>query len=187
MGNNGDDIYDRSRDPAGIKHESYSAGISKGFGPFSGYGEVSVEEGEPSLNTGVNISSSKGWPIYHEEGVNEEISFSKDGVETSTNYFHSKGVAVDFKKNSVYAEKTTYVNKNDVDRYNERVKEYEKLQEHPMYKNSRAEREYVNHEYNDCIHPYDYNKEFNIPKQTKPSTQTPSPFDIPKNRMDSLF
>ena len=170
MGNNSDNSYDRSEDPAGIKHTCYSAGISSGLCNFSGYAEASVEkddEGkwEGSLNTGANASLSTPTPIYYENGVNKEISFSKDGVETSTNYFKSKGVTKGIKNVlSPYVEKTTYVKKDDVDKYNERVKDYGELKEHPIYKKNRAIREDINHDYSDCIHPYDYNKEFDIPK-----------------------
>lgn len=170
MGNNSDNSYDRSKDPAWIKHESYSAGISSGLCCFSGYAEASVEKGdkgkwEGSFNTGANASLSTPTPIYYEKGVNKEISFSKDGVETSTNYFKSKGVTKGIKNVlSPYVEKTTYVKKDDVDKYNERVKDYGELKEHPIYKKNRAIREDINHDYSDCIHPYDYNKEFDIPK-----------------------
>ena len=147
--------YDSNdRDPAGIKHVSYGAGISLGVSVFSGYTEASIETNdkgkfEPSLNV----------------GMNKEISIGSEGVEKSTNYYNSIGGAVGIKNVlSVYAEKTTYVNKDDVDKYNERVKDYEKLKEHPIYKSNRAIREDILHDYNDCIHPHDYNKEFNIPK-----------------------
>ena len=163
--------YDSNdRDPAGIKHVSYGAGISLGVSVFSGYTEASIETNdkgkfEPSLNVGMNISKSTPTPIYYEEGMNKEISIGSEGVEKSTNYYNSIGGAVGIKNVlSVYAEKTTYVNKDDVDKYNERVKDYEKLKEHPIYKSNRAIREDILHDYNDCIHPHDYNKEFNIPK-----------------------
>ena len=170
MGNNSDDSYDRSKDPAGIKHESYSAGISSGLGIFSGNIEASVEKGdkgkwEGSLNAGANASLSTPTSIYYEKGVSKEISFGKGGVETSTNYYKSIGGTVGIKNVlGAYIEKTTYVNKDDVDKYNERVKDYGELKEHPIYKKNRAIREDINHDYNDCIHPYDYNKEFGIPK-----------------------
>ena len=171
MGNNND--YDYSNDPARIKHVSYSAGISAGSEFLSGYIEGSVEKGdkgnlEPSLNTGVNASISTPTPIYYEQGANKEISIGSGGFEKSTNYYKSQGCSYGIKNIlSAYAEKTTYVNKEDVDKYNARVEEYRELKEHPIYKSNRAIREEINHDYHDCIHPYDYNKEFNIPKETK--------------------
>ena len=54
------------------------------------------------------------------------------------------------------------MNKDDLDKYNLRVKDYGELKEHPIYKQNRAIREEINHDYNDCIHPYDYNKEFRV-------------------------
>lgn len=166
-----DNSYDHSDDPAGIKHESYSAGISSGLCCISGYMEASVEKDdkgklETSFNVGGNAASlCIPTPIYYEKGVNKEISFSSGEVEKSTNYYKSIGGSLGIKNViSGYAEKTTYVNKDDVDKYNERVKDYGELKEHPIYKSNRYIREKINHDYSDCIHPYDYNKEFNIPK-----------------------
>lgn len=168
MGNSDYDSYDR--DPAGIKHESYSAGISSGLSIFSGYAEGSIEKNdkgkyEPSLNAGAGVSLSTPTSIYYEKGMNKEISIGSGGVEKSTNYYKSVGGCVGIKNGlSAYIEKTTYVNKDDVDKYNERVKDYGELKEHSIYKSNRCIREDINHDYNDCIHPHDYNKEFGIPK-----------------------
>ena len=159
---------DNSNDPANIIHKSYSAGLS--VGPF--YIEGSVENGnggnlEPSLNAGANLSLSTPTTIYYEAGKGREISYGKGGLESSTNYFNSFGAALGIKKLGLYIEKTSYVNKDDVDKYNERVEDYKEIKEHPIYKSNRAIREQINHDYNDCIYPHDYNAEFFIPKKTK--------------------
>ena len=165
MGNNSSDSYDRSHDPAKIKHESYSVGISKG----PTYIEGSIEKGEkgklePSINAGVNASLSASTPthksFYREKGVNKEISIGFGGVEKSTNYYKSSGVSIPIKYGAdAYIEKTTYVKKDDLDKYNQRVKDYGEIKENKIYKHNKSVRDEVNYEYSDCIHPYDYKKD----------------------------
>lgn len=165
MGNSDND-YDSSRrrdDPANIVHESKAVGVS--FAHF-GYAEVSTEkndkgEREYSGNVGANISLCTPTPLYFEHGVSKEASLGKDGFETSTNYCKSKGLSI----GPVYVENTKYVNQKDVEKYNKRVDDYNKIKESDMYKKSRYIREEVNHDYNDCIHPHDYNSEFGIPRK----------------------
>ena len=165
MGNQNNDIYGRPDDPARIKHERYNAGISCG----KKYLEASVEQGkngniEPSLNAGLKSSSSKTKPFYSEQGTNEEISLSKEGFKKSKNYYKSDGLSRDLKKGfNAYVDRKIYVNKDDVDRYNTRVKDFEEIKKHPTYKMNRCIRQDIMHDYSDCIHPHDYNKEFNIP------------------------
>ena len=163
MGNENDRS---SRDPANIIHESKALGVS--FGHI-GYIEASTEknnEGKNEFygNIGANVSVCTPTPIYKEYGKTFEISLGKDGFETSTNYCKSTGISLGGK---VYLEKTKYVNEKDVENYNNRVDDYNSIKENKIYKSNRCIREEVNHDYNDCIHPHDYNKEFGIPRNKK--------------------
>ena len=163
MGNENDRS---SRDPANIIHESKALGVSFGH---VGYIEVSTEKNKEGKNEfygniGANVSVCTPTPIYKEYGKTFEISLGKDGFETSTNYCKSTGISL---CGSAYLEKTKYVNEKDVENYNNRVDDYNSIKENKIYKSNRCIREEVNHDYNDCIHPHDYNKEFGIPRNKK--------------------
>ena len=182
---------DQNYDPANIVHESYSIGASAGPTYIEGSVENNKGEIDYSANAGLSISASTPGNAYYEQGYSKEYNYSKDGLEKSDSYFKSTGVSLGSKKFcSFYAEKTRYVDPNDVREYNKKVQEFKKIEANPLYRHSRAIREEVNREYSSVLHPHDYNVEFGISEnenKTNGSSIGGSFEEREKNRMDSFF
>ena len=156
----------QNNDPAHIVHESYSIGASAGPTYIEGSVENNKDGIDFSANAGLSISASTPFNVYYEQGYSKEYNYSKDGLEKSDSYFKSIGASIGFKKCcSLYAEKTKYVDPNDVREYNKKVQEFKKIEANPLYKHNRFIRDEVNREYSSALHPHDYNAEFGIPKK----------------------